>query len=451
VGLSLSSIVPAPRDEVFGWHRRPGAIQRLTPPWMPVRIKQETDDLGAGRAVLGFPFGIDWVAQHSESVPPDHFVDELTSAPLRWAVNWRHTHQFDAVGNDQTRVTDRIDSNVPGFLLRSMLVYRHQQLADDLAAQRRARSRSRGRPLTVAVTGTHGTIGRALVALLGTAGHTVIKLVRSEPSNPSERQWNPDHPADDLLQGVDAVVHLAGVSIAGRFTDAHRDAIVESRIGPTTALATLAAASDPRTFVCASAIGWYGADRGDELLTEHSERGSGFLAELVENWERATDPARDGGVRVVNIRTGLVQTPAGGILRLQYPMFAVGLGGPLASGNQWQPWIGLDDLLDIYHRALYDDQLSGPVNGVGPNPVRNRDYTATLARVVHRPALFRVPSIGPRILLGPEGAKELAEASQRVVPAVLDQVGHTFRYPELEPALRHLLGRNSSVDSAPST
>ncbi|MEV6283509.1 TIGR01777 family oxidoreductase [Kribbella sp. NPDC051770] len=448
MGLSLSSIVPAPRDEVFAWHQRPGAIERLTPPWMPVRIKQETDDLGAGQAVLGFPFGIDWVAQHSDLEAPDHFVDELTSAPLRWAVNWKHTHSFDAVGNDQTRVTDRIDSNVPGFLLRSMLAYRHQQLADDLAALRRVPG---FKPLTVAVTGTHGTVGRGLVALLGTAGHTVVKLVRGEPSSPSERRWNPDHPADDLLDGIDAVVHLAGAPIGGRFTDAHRHAIVESRIGPTRELATLAATSDPRVFVCASAIGWYGADRGDELLTEHSERGTGFLADLVENWERATDPARDAGLRVVNIRTGLVQTPAGGILRLQYPMFAAGLGGPLAGGKQWQPWIGVDDLLDVYHRALLDDELSGPVNGVGPDPVRNRDYTRVLAHVLHRPALFRVPSIGPRILLGPEGAKELAEASQRVVPAVLDRLGHTFRYPKLDGALRHLLGRNSTADSAPST
>jgi uncharacterized protein (TIGR01777 family) len=373
-------------------------------------------------------------------VRPDHFVDELTSAPLRWAVNWRHTHQFDAVGNDKTRITDRIDSNVPGFLLRSMLVYRHQQFADDLAALRRAQALGLT-PQTVAVTGSHGTIGRGLVALLGTAGHTVIKLVRGEPSGPNERKWNPAAPADDLLDGVEAVVHLAGASIAGRFTESHRRAIVESRIGPTRALAKLAARTGVRTFVCASAIGYYGPDRGDEVLTEQSDRGDGFLADLVENWERATDPARDGGVRVVNVRTGLVQTPAGGVLRLQYPMFVAGLGGPLASGNQWQPWIGIDDLLDIYHRALYDDRLTGPVNGVGPDPVRNRDYTTALARVVRRPALFRVPSFGPRILLGDEGAKELAEASQRVVPAVLDQLGHTFRYPTLEPALRHLLGK----------
>ncbi|ADB33481.1 domain of unknown function DUF1731 [Kribbella flavida DSM 17836] len=446
MGLTYSSIVEAPRDEVFGWHERPGAIQRLTPPWMPVRIKQEAQDLAGGRAVLGFPLGLDWVAQHSGSVPPEHFVDELTSAPLRWVVRWRHTHEFEAVGNERTRITDRIDGNVPGVLLRSMLVYRHRQLADDLAAQQRASAHG-ARPRTVAVTGSHGTIGRALVALLGTAGHTVIRLVRTEPSGPNERRWDPAAPAADLLRGVDAVVHLAGASIAGRFTEEHRRAVVQSRIGPTHKLAKLAAttADGPRTFVSASAIGFYGPDRGDEILTEQSSRGEGFLAALVEDWERATDPARDGGLRVVTVRTGLVQTPAGGVLRLQYPMFAAGLGGPLGDGSQWQAWIGIDDLLDIYHRALYDEALSGPVNAVAPEPVRNADYTSTLAEVLHRPALLRVPAFGPRLLLGDEGAKELAEASQRVMPDLLTKLDHTFRYPTLAPALRHLLGRSPSA------
>jgi uncharacterized protein (TIGR01777 family) len=136
-----------------------------------------------------------------------------------------------------------------------------------------------------------------------------------------------------------------------------------------------------------------------------------------------------------------VQTPAGGVLKAQLPLFAAGLGGRLGSGDQWQAWIGIDDLLDIYHRALYDSELSGPVNAVAPSPVRNREYAATLARVLHRPALVPVPSFGPQLILGAEGARELAEASQRVVPTRLEELGHTFRYPDLEGALRHLLGK----------
>jgi uncharacterized protein len=237
------------------------------------------------------------------------------------------------------------------------------------------------------------------------------------------------------------VVHLAGASIAGRFTDAHRRAIRSSRIGPTRALADLAAATGVPVFVSASAIGFYGADRGDEELTEESARGDGFLADVVADWEAATAPAAAAGVRVVTVRTGLVQSPNGGTLRLFHPLFAAGLGGRLGDGRMWQSWIGLDDLVDVYHRALYDDSLRGPVNAVAPHAVRNGAYTATLAKVLHRRAVLPVPSFGPRLLLGEQGARELAEASQLVRPAVLTKAGHTFRHPGLESALRHVLGR----------
>ncbi|MFF0267099.1 TIGR01777 family oxidoreductase [Kribbella sp. NPDC004536] len=440
MGLTGSAIVQAPRDEVFAWYGRPGAVVRLTPPWMPVRVVQEAADLADGTAVLGFPLGLRWVAQHRGAEPPERFVDVLESAPLKWVVRWRHTHEFEEVTPQTTRVIDRIDSNVPAVLLRSMVAYRHRQFADDLAAHQRAVEGGM-RPLTVAMTGSHGTIGTALSALLTTSGHRVIRLVRGQANGPDERVWDVDAPAPTLLEGVDAVVHLAGASIAGRFTAEHRKAIRDSRIGPTAALARLAAESSPEVFVSASAIGYYGPDRGDELLPESAGRGEGYLAELVEDWENATRPAVDGGLRVVNVRTGLVQTPAGGVLRLQYPLFAAGLGGPLGSGRQWQAWIGIDDLADIYHRALYDADLSGPVNAVAPEPVRNEEYTKTLARVLHRPAFLRVPAFAPRVLLGQEGTDELALASQRVVPTRLTDLAHTFRHPALEPTLRHLLGR----------
>jgi uncharacterized protein len=437
-----SSVVEVPRPEVYAWYQRPGAIVRLTPPWMPVRIKREATDLGSGTAVLGFPFGLDWTARHSGAVAPAQFVDELDSAPLRWAVRWRHTHDFEALSPNRTRVIDSIDTNVPSFLLRSMLDYRHRQLADDFAALGRAVEGGM-RPMTIAMTGSHGTIGTALSALLTTSGHRVIRLVRGPADGPDERQWDVEAPDPKLLQGTDAVIHLAGASIAGRFSTAHRRAIRDSRIGPTAALARLAAETTdgPEVFVSASAIGYYGPDREDEPLTEKSGPGGGYLATLVEDWERATRPAADGGLRVVNVRTGLVQTPAGGVLQLQYPLFAAGLGGPLGDGHQWQSWIGIDDLADIYHRCLYDSRLTGPVNAVAPEPVRNREYSATLARVLHRPMLLRVPELGPRLILGKEGTAELALASQRVLPRQLTDIGHTFRHPDLDGALRHLLGR----------
>jgi uncharacterized protein (TIGR01777 family) len=184
------------------------------------------------------------------------------------------------------------------------------------------------------------------------------------------------------------------------------------------------------------------------VLTETSARGDGFLADVVAAWEDATAPAARAGLRTVQVRTGLVQTPRGGMLRLLYPLFAAGLGGRLGSGKQWLAWIGLDDLLDIYLRAVLDPALSGPVNAVAPAPVRNADYTAVLAGLLHRPALVPVPPLGPRLLLGGEGARELAEASQYVRPQRLINAGHHFRHPELEAALRHVLGREPAVRPA---
>ena len=225
-------------------------------------------------------------------------------------------------------------TNVPPALLRAMFDYRHHQLRMDLAAQATARNNG-DRPMAVAMTGSSGTVGRALMPFLTTAGHRVVRLVRGRPHGPDERHWDPAAPADDLLDGVDAVLHLAGASIAGRFTDAHRAAVRDSRIGPTRALAELAGRTPdgPTVFVSASAIGCYGPDRGDEMLDESATRGDGFLADLVADWEQATAGAAEAGLRVVNIRTGLVQSPRGGTLRLFYPLFSAGLGGRLGHGQ----------------------------------------------------------------------------------------------------------------------
>jgi uncharacterized protein (TIGR01777 family) len=450
MGLDYSSVIDAPREEVFAWHGRPGAFLRLSPPWAPMRVIAEAGSLRDGRAELALPGGLRWVAQHQSEFydPPRRFVDEidsdgLASLPAALAVRWRHTHDFEEVGDSKTRVIDRVDTPVPGRALRAMFAYRHSQLADDLAAHQRARAYGL-KPATVAVTGSSGLVGSALTAFLSTGGHRVIRLVRHATANPDERQWNPADPDPGLLAGVDAVIHLAGASIAGRFTDGHRRAVRDSRIGPTRRLAELVARTPegPGVLVCASAIGYYGYDRGDEALTEDSERGDGFLADVVADWEHALAPAEQAGIRVVRIRTGIVQSPRGGTLRLLRPLFAAGLGGRVGSGQQWLSWVGIDDLIDIYHRGLWNTGLSGPVNAVAPEPVRNSDYTRILGRVLRRPTLLPVPALGPRVLLGDQGARELACASQRVVPARLHDAGHRFRHPDPEQALRHLLGRH---------
>jgi uncharacterized protein len=452
MGLVYSSVVDAPRDEVFAWHARPGAFLRLSPPWQPMRVITEADSLQNGRAELALPGGLRWMAEHQGDGydPPRRFVDTigargLASLPARIAVRWRHIHEFEDVGDDRTRVIDRVETPVPALALRPMFAYRHRQLADDLAAHKQAAEHGL-RAATVAVTGSSGLVGSALSAFLSTGGHRVIRLVRHAATDTNERQWNPADPDPDLLAGVDAVVHLAGASIAGRFTDAHRRAIRDSRIGPTRRLAELVARmpDGPRLLISASAIGYYGYDRGDEILTEDSDRGEGFLADVVAEWEEATAPAGRAGARVVLVRTGIVQSPRGGTLRLLRPLFSAGLGGRIGDGRQWLSWIGIDDLVDIYYRGLWDTTLSGPVNAVAPEPVRNVDYTRTLARVLRRPAVLPVPPLGPRLLLGNQGARELACASQRVIPAKLQQAGHRFRHPDLDEALRHLLGRTDT-------
>ncbi|MDT5200999.1 MAG: uncharacterized protein QOH34_2521 [Mycobacterium sp.] len=449
MGLVYSSVIDAPIYEVFDWHTRPGAITRLTPPWQPMRVVAEADSLKSGRAELGLPGGLRWVADHQPDSydPPRRFADTigaegLASLPARLAVRWRHSHEFEDLGDQRTRMTDRVATPVPAAALRAMFIYRHRQLADDIAAHRHAAAQGLA-PITVAITGSSGLVGSQLTAFLSTGGHRVIRLVRHPATKPDERQWNPDDPDPGLLAGVDAVIHLAGASIAGRFTDEHRAAIRDSRIGPTRRLAELIArsADGPKVLISASAIGYYGYDRGDETLTEDSERGEGLLADVVAEWEDATVPAEEGGARVVRVRTGIVQSPAGGTLRLLRPLFAAGLGGRLGNGRQWLSWIGIDDLIDVYHRGLWDTEMSGPVNAVAADPVRNIDYTRTLAHVLRRPALLPVPSFGPRLLLGEQGARELASASQRVLPARLQQADHRFRRPDLEQTLRHLLGR----------
>lgn len=446
-----SSVVDASIDEVFEWFSRPGAFTRLSPPWQPARLKTEGTSLKSGEAVLALPGGLTWVAKHDPDAydPPHCFADRvarsgLRSLPVAVSVRWNHRHEFTEHGVSQTRVTDRVDTWLGSRVLRPMFVYRHQQLADDLAAHRWAADIGTV-PSTIAITGASGLVGSQLSAFLTSGGHRVIRLVRREPRGADERRWDPQNPAPSLLDGVDAVVHLAGATIAGRFTAAHKRAIRSSRILPTRLLAEKAADAGVTAFVSASAIGYYGADRGDEVLSESSKRGDGFLAEVVAEWEAATEPAAAAGLRVANIRTGIVQSPRGGPLRIFRPLFSAGIGGPLAGGNQWTSWIDIDDLVDVYHRALFDVRLSGPVNAVALHPVRNAEYARTLARVLGRPALFPVPSLGPKIVLGSEGSAELAEANQKVSPDTLASVGHVFRRSELESSLRHQLGRSSRI------
>ena len=276
--------------------------------------------------------------------------------------------------------------------------------------------------MIVTLTGASGFIGRALAARLAAAGHTV------EP-------WSLRSPQP--LQVCEAVIHLAGEPIAQRWTPEAKRRIRESRIEGTRRLIA-ALPTPPRVFICSSAVGFYGS-RGDEVLTEASAPGTGFLAELCVEWERAAGEAQALGMRVVKLRTGMVLGPNGGALQKMLPAFRRGAGGRLGSGRQWMPWIHIDDLLDLFEFALAAT-VSGPLNAVAPNPVTNREFTAALARVLHRPAFVPVPAFLLKMLFG-EMASVLLD-SQRVSPRAALDAGFAFRHPELGPALQNILRSN---------
>ena len=304
------------------------------------------------------------------------------------------------------------------------------------------------RAWTVGVTGASGLVGSALVTGLTSAGHRVVRVVRGAGAASVAGQrlarWDPESGAlePSALAGADAVVHLAGESVAGgRWTEAKKRRIRSSRVDVTRRLAEALPRLErpPRLLVSASAVGYYG-DRGSEILREDSAPGPGFLAEVCREWEAATDPAARAGIRVVRLRIGMVLSRRGGALGAMLTPFRLGAGGPVGSGVQWVSWIAIDDLVGAILHALATESLAGPVNAVATEPVTNRELARTLGRVLRRPALLPLPAVAARLLFG-QMADELLLASARVEPARLRATGFTFRHARLEDALRHELGR----------
>lgn len=298
----------------------------------------------------------------------------------------------------------------------------------------------------MAISGAGGLIGRKLLLDLELAGIHTIRLVRRKPGA-GEVSWNPETGLEPgALDDVDAVVHLAGENIAGRWTEEKKQRIRESRVHGTETLvrAMREAKNPPRTFVCASAIGIYGSRRGDEILTEASSHGNDFLAKVGCDWEAATEPAERAGIRTVLLRMGVVLSREGGALKPMLRPFRMGLGGRVGSGRQWMSWIAIDDVLAIVRFVLDTPGLRGAINVVAPNPVTNAQFTRALARVLRRPATIPLPAAMVRTLLGEMG-DTLLLGSQRVLPRELEKAGYRFQHPQLEDALRHLLARKKSL------
>ncbi|CAN5485958.1 hypothetical protein BH09SUM1_BH09SUM1_23350 [soil metagenome] len=300
--------------------------------------------------------------------------------------------------------------------------------------------------MRILVSGASGLVGGALVPRLCTSNHKVHFLRRGKRPDASAEEiyWDPTvgFPNEEraLLEGINAVFHLAGEPVLGLWTKKKKRAIRDSRVGPTTVLSqTLASLhTKPRAMICASAIGYYGS-RGDEALTEKSPAGNNFLGSVCQEWEAACEPARAAGIRVANVRVGIVLSERGGALKSMLPAFRMGVGGPLGDGSQYLSWITLDDLIEALVYSVENENISGPVNGTAPNPITNFDFTKALGRAVHRPTMFRVPAALLR-LVGGGAADEMLLASARVYPERLEAEGFVFRHPEINGALAATLG-----------
>lgn len=298
-------------------------------------------------------------------------------------------------------------------------------------------------PAKVLVSGASGLIGSALLRALQSSGYEVTRLVRSAIAGKGDVAWDPARPlAPESVSAFDAVVHLAGESIVGRWTDAKKRRVLESRVQGTRNLAEAVAAAPqrPRVFISASAIGYYG-DRGEETLREESSSGNGFLPEVCRQWEAAAQPASAAGIRTAQMRFGVVLSASGGALQKMLPPFRMGVGGNIGSGRQWSSWIDIGDVVGAILHVIKTDTLRGPVNVGGPDPVRNAEFTKTLAAVLSRPAILPLPAFAARLVFG-QMADELLLASQRVEPAKLSASGYVFKRPELRAALEAILEQN---------
>ena len=452
--------MPASAEQVFAWHELPGAFERLSPPWVRLEVVERTDGIENGaRLKMDVSYGpvhTTWTVEHKDYIKNEQFCDFQVQGPLAF---YEQLHRFINDGPESSTVDDTITYQLPagmaGEFAGNMVMhveferlfnYRHKTVLDDLKF---AKQYNEAKPMKIAVTGSTGFIGSALVPFLTTQGQTVRRLVRPQSrdnaTTPGERStWDPGSGTLDVsaLEGCDAVVHLAGDNVGNdRWTDEKKRRMRASRLDSTKLLCSRMAQmqTPPRVFLCASAIGFYG-DRGDQTLTEESERGTGFLADLCADWEAAAQEAAKLGTRVINLRIGVVLSPRGGALQKMLLPFQMGAGGPIGTGKQQFSWISMDDLIAALLHCLMTESISGPVNGVAPNPVTNAQYTSALAHVLQRPAFIPMPAFAARMAFG-EFADECLLASSKILPKKLESSGYQFRFGEIEAALRHQLGK----------
>ncbi|HIN79977.1 MAG TPA: TIGR01777 family protein [Planctomycetes bacterium] len=461
--FNKQSQIAASSSVVFDWHGMPGVLERLSPPWQSLEVIDRGEGVKEGSRVQlcarNGVFSFRWESLYRNVRPGEGFEEIQVSGPFR---RWEHRHRFIGTEAGTSTLRDEIDYEFPanpfsesllalpvGRKLDALFDHRHLISADDIVAFAKRRE-SGAAPLKILVTGASGLVGSALLPLLSSQGHQVLRAVR-RPLLPGglgeEVRWRPESAADeisgperDAFEELDAVIHLAGENIAsGRWTPHRKEQLRESRIGVTRRLCELLSSLDspPRSFLCASAVGYYPTDR-DEELDESVSPSDGFLGDLCREWEAACEKLAGGQTRVVNMRIGVVLTPAGGALKKMLTPFRLGLGGRLGNGEQSFSWISIEDLAQAILWLLAQDELSGPVNLTAPSPVSNREFTDTLGAVLNRPTLLPVPAGLLRMIFG-EMANDLLLTGARVIPARLIETDFPFRHPDLENALGQLL------------
>lgn len=457
--FQLKTRIERPAKEVFAWHERPGALERLCPPWEHLEIIDTQGGIRDGARVtveakVG-PFVTKWAVEHRDFVSGEKFRDVQVSGPF---AKWEHLHEIKPDGLAASFLTDTITYRLPfgpfgrafggSFVRRKvgrLFEWRHATTKADLEMAGRYREI---RPMRILITGASGMIGDAIIPFLRMQGHQVLRLVRRSGKNETEIFWNPARGELDTakLEGIDAVIHLAGENVGGgRWTAARRERIMRSRVDTTRTLVLALAKLQrkPAAFISASAVGFYG-ERGDAVLDERDPIGHGFLPQVCLAWETHAEGAARLGIRTVLMRFGVVLSPKGGALAKMLPVFRCGAGGRMGSGRQWMSWISIDDAVGAIYHVLLDQRCAGPVNAVSPQPRCNNEFAATLGGVLRKPARLPVPATILRAAFG-RMADETILTSIRVAPTKLRETGYTFRHPDLETALRHVLGRPLKV------
>jgi len=452
--FTAAALFPCTARELYDWHRRPGALERLIPPWENTGVLSRTGGIDPGGKVVmqmhAGPIPYQWQARHIENIPGAMFRDIQERGPF---ARWTHTHRFTDTP-DGARLEDQIDyalpgqSLLPGFstalvnnTLERVFRYRHSTLGDDIRLHQRC-SRT---PLRLLISGGSGVLGSALLPLLTTGGHEVWTLVRRQPDR-SKREiyWNPERGELNLagLPAFDGVVHLAGDNIGeGRWTPAKKKRVIDSRVLGTGLIARTLASLPvrPRVLLSASAVGFYG-NCLDCCMREEDNAGPDFISDVCSLWEHSALPAQEAGIRTVFMRIGVVLSPRGGALNRLMATSALGFFSRFGSGEQYISWIGINDMVAAVLHALTCTTLTGPVNIAAPQPVTNSDLMRTLASVLCRPLLPPVPAALLKTLYG-QMASEVLLGGCRVATDKLQQSGYTFRHANLEQALRHLLGK----------